>query len=302
MAAVNFNPKGLMTSTFQKFKYSNAQPAILSLEASRKRKVKQNAIKIQRNGKKRKVDDSQGNKEKKKRYGDGHEDLDYSPRELELAKVNLLDQLDMNRRNRINVEVMTRGQRYNSKWSEVRQNLLTSSYFGRILNARNRTSYTKIVDDILYHNHQYSNTADLAHQRLHESSALRIFKENYTNEQVHSCGIFIDAEYSFLGASPFRVVGTDALLMVQCPIKLYNKSINNAISEKKIQFWNVRNGETVINVKSAWYIEIQGQLHISEKEFAYIVVYLSDTEYKIETIVRDDDYWEKEIKEELIFG
>lgn len=301
ISAVHFNTEGQSTSTFQKFKYNNPQKAIVTLEQSRKRKVAQNAIRAEQKPKERTNDEPQ-NKKKKRAYGEGHEDLDFTPSQLELAKKNFLEQLDRNRQNRVQLEMMTRGQRYNSKWSEVRQNMLTSSYFGRILNARNRKSYQKIVEDILYHNHQYSNNADLVHQRLHEKDALQIFCGDYRNEQVDVCGIFIDAKYSFLGASPFRLCGQDGIVVVQCPIKIYNKSITDSIEKKLIPFWTVAtSGEIRVNIKSSWYIEVQGQLHIADKKIAYVVVYLGGSEYKIEKVVRDDDFWINQMEKELVF-
>lgn len=271
------------------------------MEASRKRKVLQNAIRNELKPKKRKNDESRGNGKKKKQYGEGHEDLDFTPSQLEIAKKNFLQELDENRENREDIQVQTKGQRFNCRWSEVRQNLLTSSYFGRILKARNRKSYSKIVEDILYHNNQHSNTAEIVHQRLHEKDALQVFRDSFTNELIDTCGIFIDTEHSFLGASPFRLCGEEGLVMVQCPQILYKKSIVDSINKKLLPFWQVVAGVISVNTKSHWHIEIQGQLHVANKKFAYLVAYLSETEWKIEKVNRDDDFWDREMKEELIF-
>lgn len=271
------------------------------MEKSRKRKVLQNSIRNQLNPKERKNNDGEPKKKKKKQYGEGHEDLDFTPPQLELAKNNFMEQLQRDRQNRVAVEFKTRGQRYNTKWSEVRQNLLTSSYFGRILNARNRKSYQKIVEDIIYHNIQHSNTAEQVHQRLHEREALRIFFGIHSNEIIEGCGIFIDAKYSFLRASPFKLCGSDGILVVKCPYKLFQKSVTDSIEKKLIPFWTVVSGVICVNVKSQLYIEVQGQLHISNKLFAYVVVYLGESEYKIEKVTRNDDFWTKVMESELVF-
>lgn len=192
-----------------------------------KKKVLHNVIREQLKPRKRKGDDSRGNHKSKRQYGEGHEDLDFTPSQMETAKTNFLQQLDEDKQRREAIEIQTNGQRRNTRWSEIRQNLLTSSYFGRILNARSRKSYSKIVEDILYHNNQYSNAAELVHQRLHERNALQIFCSTYRNEVIHTCGIFIDAEHGFLGASPFRLCGEDGIIMVQCPHKQYKKKLDN---------------------------------------------------------------------------
>lgn len=79
------------------------------------------------------------------------------------------------------------------------KNLLTTSYFGRILNVISRKSYTKIVEEIIYKNIQYSSTAEVRHQRTHQKDALAIFSMIYDDELIYPCGIFIDAEFCFLG-------------------------------------------------------------------------------------------------------
>lgn len=229
-------------TTFQQFVYNHPQRGCLKLEESRKRKNLRNAIWNEQKLKKRKNDKSRGNSTKKRAYGEGREDLDFTPSQLEIAKKNFLQALDEDRQNRDAIQLQTKGQRFNCRWYEVRQNLLTSSYFGRIPNARNRKSYTKIVEDILYHNEQHSNTAELVHQRSHQKHALKTFCDNFKNEFIESCGIFIDAEHSFLGASPFRLCGQDGILMVQCPLKLHGKSILDSIHKKLIPFWKVIGG------------------------------------------------------------
>lgn len=303
IAAVNFNTNGQTTSTFQKFKYDNPQPAIVQLEKQRKRKVIDNAIRSAQNPEKRKKknEENQANKKKKNEYGDGREELDFTPAQLELAKKIFLDQLEQHRLNRLTTEVMTRGQRYNSKWFEVSQNLLTTFYFGRILCARNRKSYQKIVEDILYHNYMFSNTADLVHQRLHEKEALELFCNIHKNETVDVCGIFIDPKHCFIGASPFRICGQNSILVVYCPHKLYKKDIMDSINRKLLPFWTVNDGEVCVNIKSHWYIEVQGQLHVSDKRSAFVLVFLDESQYKIEEIVRDDSFWANEMEEELVF-
>ncbi|KAJ6639805.1 hypothetical protein Bhyg_12552 [Pseudolycoriella hygida] len=301
IAAVHFNTKGRSTTTFQKSKYNSVTPASLKLEMRRKRKVVENTRRLENNRKSRQKDQTPGGKKKVRQYGDGHEDLDFTQSQYDLAKSNFLQQLEDNRHNRAALELETRGQRFVSRWSEIRQYLLTTSYFGRILNARNRNSYPKIVEDILYHNSQYSNNAATVHSRLFEKEALLVFCENYSSEDVDVCGIFIDAEYCFLGASPFRLYGRNAIIMVECPLKLYGKDIMESIDLKLIPFWHVLDGNIFVNKRSPWYIKIQGQLHICDRQYAFLVVYLGKTKYKIEMVMRDDEFWETEMKDELVF-
>lgn len=80
--------------------------------------------------------------------------------QFELAKIRHLKRLGDNQMDRVVIEIETRAQHHSFKWTEIRRLLLTSSYFGRILNVRSRHSYTKIVEEILYKNSRYANTAE----------------------------------------------------------------------------------------------------------------------------------------------
>lgn len=48
-------------------------------------------------------------------------------------------------------------------------------------------------------------------------------------------------------------------------------------------------------------MEIQGQLHISKRQIAYLVIYLSSDVYEIVEMQRDDEFWKNEMEEELVY-
>lgn len=75
--------------------------------------------------------------------------------------------------------------------------------------------------------------------------------------------------------------------------------MNDAI--KTLSFWIGSPSDRRVNTKSHWYIEIQGQLHISNRTMAYLVIYLGGTVYEIIEIERDDDFWKKDMEKELVF-
>lgn len=169
------------------------------MENVRKRKCLKNAIANQNKPKTRCSDQPPNKKKKTKHYGDGHEDVDMTPLAFEMAKNRFLERISENHINRDNIQTETRAQRHSLKWMEIRRLILTSSYFGRILNVRNRNSYSTIVEDILYKNVQYANTAEVRHQRMYEAAALSIFSGVYPFESIDKCGIVIDEKYAFLG-------------------------------------------------------------------------------------------------------
>lgn len=136
--------------------------------------------------------------ESRSERSEGHEDVDMKQDDFEVAAKIFLERLNEDRMNRDSIQAQNVDQRFSTKYLEVKQYLLTSSYFSRILNVRSRKGYKKIVEDILYHNIQHSNTADLTRQRLYEVEALEVFNNLYKKVSIDTCGIFIDEEYSFL--------------------------------------------------------------------------------------------------------
>lgn len=271
---VQHNTEGHSGSKYHEFAFGEVLKSCLDMENKRKRKLEKNAIVKQSKPKKPRFSKSSTSKKgKRKHYGAGREEIDFTPQAFEIAKARFFEKLLDDQKNRISIEVETRGQRHVLKWVVIRRNLLTPSYYGRILNANNRKSYTKIVEEILYQNENFGNTAEARHQRIYEMDALQIFFDTYGSSSVSTCGMFIDEVYPFLGTSPFRLYGDSGIIYVKCPKSAHKKSVSEAINTKKISFWKGPLNDRQINIKSRWYLEIQGQLHITRRQTAYLVIY-----------------------------
>lgn len=120
---------------------------------------------------------------------------------LENAKAIELEKLKTNQINREKILAETYGQRHNSTWSESRKKLLNCSFFGRIINSRGPKSYTKVLDEMLYSDSEFGNTAEQRHQRLFETEALKMFNLRHNDYELEKTGLVIDKELSFLGLS-----------------------------------------------------------------------------------------------------
>ena len=302
IADVQHNTDGHSGSKYHEFAFGEVPQPLLKLENERKRKLNKNTIANQSKPKKMRFTKSTAKtKPTRTLYGPGREDTDFTPHAYEVAKKRFLEKLHDDQLNRGTIEVDTRGQNYNSRWPVIRKNLLTPSYFGRILNVNSRKSYTKIVEEIIYKNEKFANTADTRHQKMFELEGLQVFYDLYGLESVTECGIFIDTEFAFLGASPFRLYGDDSIITIKCPKVAYRKSVEETISKKLIPFWKISKTDRKINKKSHWYIEIQGQLRITGRKYAYLVIYLGEGVYEVVEIERNDEFWKVSMEKELIF-
>lgn len=302
MADIQRNTDGHSGSRYHEFAFGEVPQSCLKIENTRKRKLVQNAIAKQAKPKKKRFEEATKTTNKKRRYGFGREEVDFTLPAYQIAKDRFMEKLLEDQHNRDVIEIETRGQRHITKWIVTRGNLLTPSYFGRILNVNSRKSYTKIVEEILYKNEKFSNTAEMRHQRMFQLEALELFCNLYENDCVSTCGIFIDAEFPFLGTSPFRLYRDDSIICVKCPKDAYKKSMKVAIDKGLIPFWSGGSADRRINMKSHWWYEIQGQLRISGRQYAYLVIYLGESVYEIiEKIERNNDFWKNKMENELSF-
>lgn len=136
---------------------------------------------------------------------------------------------------RLQIEEKTKTQHESSEWKRYRALMLTASNFGRVCCARSPESYTGIIKSILYTD--ISNLKQIAHGSFYEKNAIRKLEELEGITVVNS-GLFIDAEFCFLGASPDGLVGDDAIVEVKCPYSIFEKDIEQAILNGKLTIWS----------------------------------------------------------------
>lgn len=74
--------------------------------------------------------------------------------------------------------------------------------------------------------------------------------------------------FNSLAASPLRLYGHHSIVSVQCPVKVFRKTLDEAMStkfKKWLPYFKKTDKGVDINIKSSWYAEAQGQLHITGK-------------------------------------
>lgn len=297
-AVVQYNSRGHSGSTYHEFKESPATQSLKALEQSRKRKCEKNAA--AKAAKPKKPRYSGQVQDKGTHYGENREDNDMTPHFLEIAKTRFLQQRLEDQNNRDFINRSTSGQHLVQKWRDMHRTLLTSWYFSRIINARGPASYANIVEDIIYKKTVFSSTAELRHQRIYRLKALRCFTDLRGSDYVSECGIFIDMEHCFLAATPFRLYADNGIIFIKCPVDAYKLKIQEAIDKNMIPFWKTVQGVETVNKSSAWYIQLQAELHIACKSFAFLVVYV-ESDLRFETIYRDDDFWFETMEKPLVF-
>lgn len=233
-------------------------------------------------------------KGKDENYGDCCEKPDLDKEQYDEAKETFLQNLVKTKEERDAIEKATVLQRDSSEWLELRRNMITASNFGKIINKKETTG-PSIVKSLLYKT-DLSHVASIRHGIDHEKIALDQLSEEL-QMNIQPCGLFIDDETPYLGATPDGLIDEDKIVEIKCPLSIYHySSLEEAIKNKKLPFYKSIEGRLEINKKHHWYYQVQGQLHITKRKCCMFAVwYGADKPLKIERIERDDEFWQNEM-------
>nr|XP_012139969.1 PREDICTED: uncharacterized protein LOC105662418 [Megachile rotundata] len=225
-----------------------------------------------------------------KDYGPNAERPDIDDNMYEQLKANFYETLFNQQRNRDVLEYVTRGQHANPQWHYTRRTLLTASNFSKVCCRRDTTSCKNLIKNILYP----PKLTSLAIKWGKEKEILaRQELEEILGIKINECGLFIDSEFPYFGASPDGIVGEDTIVEIKCPYAARQMSPTDAIINKVGEMYRIfnKNDDTRMNEKDGYYYQIQGQLHITQRKYCIFAIW---TPFGIKhTIVeRDDTFWQ----------
>ncbi|XP_042195107.1 uncharacterized protein LOC103191470 [Callorhinchus milii] len=204
------------------------------------------------------------------------------------------------------VEKDTRGQRQNPAWFEWRANRITASIAHKVshcnfVNGKSDEVPQSYLKSIVGSG-SCLRTAAMKWGIENETVAINKYKEIKSKEmkqqiQVKDCGLFIDPQRSWLGASPDGVVidpktGEDlALLEVKCPYKHRKHTIDKACEDPMFCLGK-KGGQYFLKEKHAYFTQVQCQLAVAELRKADFVVY-TERETVVVPVDFDAPFWEE---------
>lgn len=229
-------------------------------------------------------------------YGDNAEKPDLAEDELEAEKEKILSSLVLNEEERTILERETVDQSLSNKWVDRRRKMLTASNFGKIIKMRQTTGCQSFVRNHLFGG---GTTAAMEYGKSNEETALRVLK-HILIVNIIKCGIFVDSENPYLGATPDGLIGKDGIVEVKCPSSAEHLTPEEGIKQKKITFWTLNKSGEIgeINKKHNWYFQVQGQLNVCQKNYCQFAVW-TPKGIKIEKIERDEELWKNMMVEKL---
>lgn len=256
---------------------------------------------------KRKLDFTSAENQKKRRvssleagpdkdYGPEAQKPDMTPEEYIRHKERFLKELKLSEKERQELQSKTIGQSRSQLWRQERLKRITASSFGRICKMKESTSCQKIVMSLLYSSNK--RTPAMMYGIEKEPFALQQFENEY-GVTVDRCGLFIDSEQSFLGASPDGVIGDEFVVEVKCPAAASSMTPAEAIAKGRVKFCTITSdGQMRLKQNDNYMYQVQGQLHITRRSFCYFLFWTPHG-MLVQKISRDDKFWEGKMELQL---
>ena len=209
------------------------------------------------------------------------------------------------------LEKATRGQGDNPEWSRQRKGRCTASNSKAVctrmdtIGKRPDTNPKALVDRIIGVKQVPSGIPALEYGRQMEHIAVQKYKEIHGKTHtliISECGLFVDAQMPYIGASPDRLVSCsccgDGVLEVKCP----SSCRDGERTVQEMPYLPLKAGHiTRVNLdkKHQYYYQVQAQMAVTGRLWTDFFVY-SDNSYHWERIKFDDGFWAV-IKEKMSF-
>lgn len=291
-AVVSYNTNRPLYTLHKKMLGKSPRNCIKRLDRKRDMKRKQ-ANMIQRKKIRKRLFQQQND------YGSKVAAPDMSEEDYEKAKADFIKNLESLVSDRNGIQERTARQRESGEWLEIRKLLLTASNFGAVI--KRKKNFHSLVNNILYRSN-LSSIASVAHGIKHEPFALQQLARQ-ENVIIEECGLFVDLDHPFIGATPDGRVGNDMIVEVKCPVAAFKLGLATAIAQNKVQILkhNKKNGSTIINQNSTWYYQVQGQLHVADKKRCLFGIWGGENEpMEVLYINRDDQFWKDKMEQKII--
>ena len=202
------------------------------------------------------------------------------------------------------LQILTTGQNENEYWHKLRKGRITASIFYSVFTKVNSvyknpdTDCSALLKNLMGYTYVNPNIKSLKHGRETEPIAvdnyLASYRKTHKNVLSSKCGIFIDENCIFLGASPDLLVSCSCcgkgMLEVKCPlIPECTKCPGFCICNLPEYIVNV-NG--VFNVKKnhKYYVQVQGQLAVTKRLWCDLYIYTCNGALESRIVFNQSEY------------
>ncbi|XP_039290407.1 uncharacterized protein LOC111056373 [Nilaparvata lugens] len=237
---------------------------------------------------------------RKRRVGGGGYDAEYGPLAVK-ADIDVQEMMEKSEHflqelrkdvefGNLKLNEDTIGQHTNALWREKRISRLTASKFGAVAKRLDHTPCHNLVKSIIIKRPLYTEAVTFG--RDNEEKAIKLY-EDLTKSMVKKCGLFVDLEDPFLGASPDGLIGDDGLIEVKCLHSVKELGLKEHLSINRNTCLEIVDNNMRLKRKHDYYYQVQGQLNITNRQWCDFVVFTRKGELFVERIERDQCFWRK---------
>lgn len=288
-AVVQHNTQALLSSVYRQ-RNCEVPAGLLKMESRRRIKNERSRVSKQKMGRKT---IKYGGTDKD--YGPSAEKPDIDKEIFEVLAENHMEKLFSNQRKWQDIERDTVDQSRSDLWHRLHKELITASKFGTICRMQPTTSCTNVVLSIRYP--KYVDAAATNYGRENEAKARKMIEEQL-NITIKLCGLFIDRDIPYLGASPDGLIDEDGVVEIKCPYTARNGNLEKCIEEMPALRRIYNSKRDGLNKSHHYYYQVQGQLHITRRTYCIFALWNSD-DIKVITVHRDDDFWQSRMEPHL---
>jgi hypothetical protein len=177
------------------------------------------------------------------------------------------------------IEQATQEQASSQQWRDLHVERITASNFGKILHRKSTPTEAFVVSLTSSFSKKVS-APSLCYGQRHESTAKAAYLDARPNVHLHKCGLVINPDFPFLGASPDAKVcdsGVCGIMEVKCPFSARQMTIaqaSNDIPNFQLQLSQSTDSSSYkLKETHDNYAQIQGQLLVTGADFCDYVIY-----------------------------
>lgn len=227
------------------------------------------------------------------------------------ASNELASMLKLNENDQNEIEKLTTGQHDNPQWYKYRRAVITGTLVHDVrsrmdkLNKRNTIDASTLVDRCLATRAHFKGNRDTRYGLANESKAVDAYcahmRTCHSNFSIKSCGLILDCDNCFLGASPDRIGSCDChgsyIVEIKCPSSLQNKP---AGSFKDLPY--ITSGMSCLHLKKShkYYSQVTLYMAVCKKLHTDFVVW-SPNDIAIIPVEFDALVWHNLLTTSIIF-
>ena len=214
----------------------------------------------------------------------------YEPEFLDLNYIELLEKVENVCREPVSeeqvsrLEELTRGQAKNRQWFKYRAGRITASQLHQVCHTNPHQPSLSLVRRVCYPESYSFTTAATLYGSNHEQEAIQAYKSRMSGHSglnIKTCGLFVDLEAPYLGASPDALVHCTCcglgVVEVKCPWSARDSESLEEVAEQQKDFClrKLTTGSLQLSTDHPYYLQCQLQLHITRRAYCDFVVWHS---------------------------